>query len=68
MNHEVIGRRRSTTLEMIKEDLKHNPPSQGIMNIHIDFTYNAPFYLTFLLDRLDHAERLAWRRVARQKK
>ena len=56
------------TLDMIKGDLKHNPPGQGTLEMHIEFVYNAPFYLTFLLDRLDHAERLARRRVARQKK
>ncbi len=56
------------TMEMIHEDLLRNPPGQGALDAELDFMYNAPFYLTYLLDRLDHAERLARRRVARQNK
>ena len=47
------------TIEMIKEDLKINPPGQGILHAQIDFLYNAPFYLRYLLDRLEKSEQPA---------
>lgn len=59
---------QTPTIEMIQEDLKLNPPGQGALDVEIDFAYNAPFYITFLLAELDHAKRLARRRVRRQKK
>ena len=51
------------TLEMIKDDLAQNPPGQDVMNIHIQFAYNAPSYIAYLLNRLERAERPLWHRA-----
>lgn len=36
--------------------LKQNPPGQGILNMHVEGMYEAPFYIEWLLERLAKAQ------------
>ena len=59
----VLQDGETPTIEMIKEDLKYNPAGQSFLEMHIEFTHNAPFYIEYLLKRLEDAERPWWRRA-----
>jgi len=43
------------TIEKIRASLARTEPGQGIWNMEIDDIYAAPFYLEWLLDRLEEA-------------
>ena len=36
--------------------LKKNPPGQGVLHMHVEGMYEAPFYIEWLLDRLAKAQ------------
>lgn len=44
------------TMQMIMEDLTHNPPGQGCFDMHLEFTSNAPFYIVYLMAELERAK------------
>ena len=48
------------TLDMIRECIKKNPPGQGVLHMHIEEMFVAPFYIAYLLERLERAERRWW--------
>jgi hypothetical protein len=41
------------TMEGIRAGLAENPPGQGAFGQHIEFIYDAPFFVSFLLDALN---------------
>jgi hypothetical protein len=44
------------TLESIRRELVSSPPGQGVMGMHIEDMYNAPFNTVFLLVQLERAQ------------
>jgi len=40
------------TIDGARDLLRLNPPGQGIMHMHVEGMYEAPFYIEWLLDRL----------------
>jgi hypothetical protein len=44
------------TIERIRAHLARNEPGQGVLHMHIEEMYLAPFYIEWLLDRLAEAQ------------
>lgn len=53
----ILAARETPTIELIKADLGDNPPGTSYLEIHLEFSQNAPVYIAFLLDRLRRTEK-----------
>jgi hypothetical protein len=56
------------TLEMIKAELKLNPPGRSVLDYHLEFFANAPTYLLYLLDRLRRTEKRLHHQTRKKRK
>lgn len=51
----VLDEHELPTMEMITDDLTRNPPGQGFMGMHVEFSVNAPFYIVYLMAELERS-------------
>ena len=61
---EFLKRDDLITIERIKRELKASPPGSSLMNqMPMEFMWNCPFYIEYLLKKLEETERPWWQKT-----